>query len=57
LYQKFLPTVTLTEVNSLIAQWIKPTDRSVVIMAPEKEKNTLPAQSAVMAQLNKPVGN
>jgi zinc protease len=56
LYQKFLPTITLTEVNGLIAQWIKPTDRSVVIMAPEKEKSMLPAQTAVMAQLNKPVG-
>lgn len=56
LYQKFLPTITLQEVNSLIAQWIKPTDRSVVITAPEKEKNNLPSQAAVMALLNKPVG-
>lgn len=56
LYKKFLPTITLAEVNSLIAQWIKPTDRSVVITAPEKEKKNLPAQSAVLAQLNKPAG-
>jgi zinc protease len=56
LYQKFLPSITLKEVNGLIAQWIKPTDRSVVITAPEKEKKNLPTQAAVMAQLNKPTG-
>ncbi|MEO8173139.1 MAG: insulinase family protein, partial [Sediminibacterium sp.] len=56
LYQKFLPTITLAEVNNLIAQWIKPTDRSVVITAPEKEKSNLPAQATIMAQLNKPIG-
>lgn len=56
LYGRFLPTVTLQEVNSLIAQWIKPTDRSVVITAPEKEKNNLPTQSAVQGMLNKPLG-
>jgi zinc protease len=55
LYGKFLPTVTLQEVNSLIAQWIKPTGRSVVITAPEKEKNNLPNQSVVQAMLNKPI--
>jgi zinc protease len=56
LYKKFLPTITLTEVNSLIAQWIKPTNRSVVITAPEKEKKNLPTQAAITAQLNKPLG-
>ena len=53
LYQKFLPTITLQEVNSLISQWIKPTDRSVVITAPEKEKNNLPTPADVLALLNK----
>lgn len=56
LYKKFIPTITLAEVNTLIAKWIKPTDRSVVITAPEKEKKVLPSQLAVTAQLNKPVG-
>jgi zinc protease len=56
LYQRFLPTIQLSEVNSLIKQWIKPTNRSVIITAPEKEKKNLPAQSAVMALLNKPMG-
>lgn len=56
LYQKFLPTITLAEVNNLIGQWIRPTNRSVVITAPEKEKKNLPTQAMVMAQLNKPLG-
>ena len=54
-YQKFLPTISLQEVNSLITQWIKPTDRSVVITAPEKEKNNLPTQAAILTMLNKPM--
>ena len=52
-YQKNLPTISLPEVNSLIAKWIKPTDRSVVITAPEKEKKNLITQAAVLAMLNK----
>ncbi len=56
LYQKFLPGITIAEVNSLISQWIRATDRSVVITAPEKEKKNLPVQATVMAQLNKPFG-
>ena len=56
LYKKYLPTVTLQEVNALIAQWIRPTDRSVVITAPEKEKTNIPTQASVLALLNKPLG-
>lgn len=56
LYQKFLPGITLQEINSLIFQWIKPTNRSVVITAPEKEKNNLPKQASLLAMLNKPIG-
>lgn len=54
LYQKFLPTITLKEVNGLINQWIKKTDRSVVITAPDKEKNNLITSNATLAILNKP---
>ncbi len=56
LYKKFLPGITLAEVNGLIKQWIRPTDRSVVITAPEKEKKILPSQASVLAQLNRPLG-
>jgi zinc protease len=54
LYQQFLPGIALTEVNALIAQWIRNTDRSVVITAPDKEKTSLPAKEAILAQLNQP---
>ncbi len=56
LTKKYLPGITIQEVNSLIAKWIRPTDRSVVITAPEKEKKNLPTQAAAMALLNRPVG-
>ncbi len=56
LYQRLLPTISLAEVNTLIKTWIKPTDRSVVITAPEKEKANLPAQTTITALLNKPYG-
>ncbi|MCK9403542.1 MAG: insulinase family protein [Chitinophagaceae bacterium] len=56
LYQKLLPTIALTEVNSLIKFWTKATDRSIVITAPETEKKNLPSKAVVLAQLNKPLG-
>jgi zinc protease len=56
LYKKWLPGIHLQEVNSLITKWIRPTDRSIVITAPEKEKKNLPLQANVLAQLNKPFG-
>ncbi len=56
LSEKLLPTITLGEVNALINKWIRPTDQSVVITAPEKEKANLPASTAVIAQINQPIG-
>jgi len=53
LYKKYLPTITLAETNKLIAQWIKPTDRSVIVMAPEKEKGNLISDKELLALLNK----
>lgn len=41
LYQKFLPGIKLEEVNNIIKKWIKPTDRDVVVLAPEADKSTL----------------
>jgi zinc protease len=56
LYRRFMPAIKLSEVNSLITQWIKPTDRAVVVMAPESEKDKLITQSQMLALVNKPVG-
>ncbi len=53
LYKKWLPAVSLADVNSLIDQWIRPTDRSVVITAPAKEAKVLPVQSVILAELNR----
>jgi zinc protease len=52
LYKKEMPGITLKEVNALISKWIKPTDRAVVIMAPESGKEKLPAQKDVLATMN-----
>ena len=57
LYQRYVPGITLAEVNSLIAKWIKPTDRSVVITAPESEKASLPTTQQVTALLDKKFTN
>jgi zinc protease len=52
LYKKEMPGITLNEVNALISKWIKPTDRAVVIMAPESGKEKLPKEKDVLATMN-----
>lgn len=47
LYQKYLPTITLTEVNQLAQKWITDENRVVIITGPEKEETTLPTESEV----------
>jgi zinc protease len=56
LYKQYLPTITLNEVNALISSWIKPTDRSIIVMAPESEKKNLISEKNILALLNKPLG-
>ncbi|MGV3593772.1 MAG: insulinase family protein, partial [Sediminibacterium sp.] len=56
MHQKYLPTIQLSEVNSLIKDWITTENRSVVITAPEKEKADLMTADQVTALLNKPIG-
>jgi zinc protease len=56
LYKQYLPTITLKEVNALISSWIRPTDRSIIVMAPESEKKNLTSEKNILALLNKPVG-
>lgn len=57
LYQKFIDGIKLDEVNTLIKQWIKPTDRAVLVMAPEADKDKLISEKDLVALLNKPVTN
>jgi zinc protease len=56
LYNKYLPGITLQEVNSLITKWIKPDDRAILVMAPESEKAKLMNNAELIAMLNKPIG-
>ncbi len=53
LYKKFLPTISLKDVNGLIAKWIKPTDRAVVVLGPETEAANLPKEKDILALLDK----
>lgn len=57
LYEKFLDGIKLSEVNSLIKQWIKPTDRDVVVLSPEADKDKLISKKDMLALLNKPFNN
>ena len=53
IYKQYLPGIFLKEVNSLIGQWIKPTDRAMLVMAPETEKENLLSEQQLLALLNK----
>lgn len=57
LYQKYLDGIKLDEVNSLIKKWIKPTDRDVIVMGPEADKDKLISEKDMLALLNKPITN
>lgn len=57
LYKKYLDGIKLSEVNSLISQWIKPADRDVVVLSPEADKDKLISQKDMLALLNKPITN
>lgn len=43
-----LPAITLSEVNSLTKNYIKNTNRDIIIQAPEKEKSRLPDEKTVL---------
>lgn len=53
MYQKYLPTITINEVNQLAKKWITETNRTVVITGPEREPSTLPTEAAVQAVFKK----
>src|SRR5690606_35776795 len=47
-YQDNLPGITLDEVNALAAQYYTDTNRDILIMAPEKLKDSLPDEATVL---------
>jgi zinc protease len=46
-----LPGITLTDVNSLTTSYITNTNRDILILAPEKDKNSLPNETVVNSWL------
>lgn len=56
MYKQYLPGITLKEVNDLIGQWTKPTDRTIIVTAPEAEKGKLPTEAQMLAIVNKQQG-
>ncbi len=51
LYEEFLPTIQLDEVNVLSSKWIKDESRVVVISGPEKVDSPLPEEAEVRNML------
>ena len=41
-HRRFLPEITLNEINALSGDWFPPQNRLIVISAPETEKTALP---------------
>lgn len=51
LYEEFLPTIQLSEVNMLPSKWIRDESRVVVITGPEKESAPLPSEAEVRTMI------
>jgi zinc protease len=49
---KQLPGISLAEVNKLAGQFTTPDNRVIVVTAPEKDKDKLPAEPALLALVN-----
>ncbi|GEO08648.1 M16 family metallopeptidase [Segetibacter aerophilus] len=56
MYKQFVPGIKLSEVNVLLTKWIKPTDRAIIVLAPEAEKDNLVSQAELLALVNKKQG-
>ena len=50
--KKYLPDITLEEINELAKKWITDTNRVVVITAPKKDNLTLPSDSDIKASID-----
>jgi zinc protease len=51
LNQRFLPEITLAEINALAKDWAPDRNRVVAIIAPEKDKATLPDATKMTAAI------
>ena len=53
LYQRFMPEITLDEVNSVGANWVLPRNRVVLVTAPDKPGLVLPSEADLLAALER----
>ncbi len=49
MYKRFLPGITLEEVNQLAEKWIQPHNRVFVVSAPQKEGQPVPTKEELIA--------
>jgi zinc protease len=56
LSQRFLPEITLAEVNSVAKTWMPNRNRVVAITAPEKDRATLPSEAVLAAAMTRASG-
>jgi zinc protease len=52
LYQRFLPEITLAEVNSLAREWTPDGNRVVMVSAPEKSGLTIPDEATLASMID-----
>ena len=51
-YQATVPTITLADVNGIAKKYITDSNRDVIMMAPDKEKDKLPTEATVTQWIN-----
>src|SRR6185369_4654070 len=56
LNQRFLPEITLAEVNALAKTWLADRNRLVMVSAPAKDKPTLPTETALAEVIKRASG-
>jgi zinc protease len=56
LNERFLPEITLDEVNAVAKDWVPDRNRLVVIVAPEKDRATLPNEARLAAVIKESTG-
>jgi zinc protease len=54
-HRRFIPGITLAEINGLAAQWFPEQNRLVIVTAPEAASITLPTQAQLTAAVRKAV--
>lgn len=52
LYQRFMPTITLEEVNAVGADWVLDGNQVVLVTAPDKPGVTLPTEDELLAAMD-----